>query len=172
MAKKQLVDDFVRDIKQYASNIAKFTATAIRDDLYKTAYDAIVTFYDDYQPKSYNRHYYNFLNKSFKKYYHNNHDTKYSGGIILSAEWMDDIYRASERSDLGTEFVFDLVYEGYHGWDTGWTVPSEPVTNGFGERMQPSPLDLIEKRYNYISRHINKYINNAEAKARALRKYK
>lgn len=159
---KDIFDEIMDDIQEYSKNIAKFTAIEIREELAFTVYDAIEKFYDSYEPEYYRRHYDNFMKKSYKKYYKNNHDTTFTGGVILSPELMDDIYRADK------EFVFNLVYAGYHGLDS-WSSAEEPTS--WGERMQPSPLDLIESKYKEILRDPNKYSDAAEKKARKLRKF-
>ena len=169
---RNIIDDFIDDVVEYQNNVGKFAAQEVADKMTQTAYDAITQFYDSWQPEYYQRHYYNFLKKSFKSYYHNDGRGRFTGGVIISPEWMDDIYRASMRNDLGTEFVFDLVYEGHHGWDTGWRKPTEPVTHGFGPRMQPTPLELIERKYRYIESHIDQCVARAEKKAASKRRFK
>ena len=104
-------------LERYAKEVGHLTAADIRDELTDTAFYAIVRFYEDYSPTSYKRHYYNFLEKSFRKYYSNAHGTIYRGGVELTPQLMDNIYQSSSGySDSQiTEQVFDTVYAGFHG---------------------------------------------------------
>lgn len=159
---KDIFDDIKQDVKKYASNVAKYAAIETREELAKTAYDAIGKFYEDYEPDFYIRHYYNFSYKSYKKYYKNNHDSVFTGGIILSPDYMDDIYRGS------TELVFELVMEkGYHGlnaWNQNDYRPSLPYAI-----TTPTPMEIIEKRQRQIAsapkQILNKAIKRADAES-------
>lgn len=152
-------------IKEYASNVARNVAGQIRDDLFKEAKLAIEAFYNSYSPKYYRRHYYNFYNKSFKKYYSNAHGTIYRGGVELTPENLDSIYRAP------AEFVFETVYAGYHGpadFGVGWGRTHDDLKNfspvGNGEGIESStavPMEMIEKKRDYIIDHIQEYIDAA-----------
>lgn len=170
MAKKDVIDDLITDIEHYCSNIAKYAAIEAREDLYKTAQNAIDYFYDEWQPTYYERHYYNLKEKSFKKYYHNNHNKTYSGGIELSYEWMDDIYRAD------TELIFNLVYAGYHGLkNVNWRDEDGNITSiGTPVIMHPftpyhitspSPMEIIEEKQRKILRNPEHYLRVGMKKA-------
>lgn len=139
-----IFDELKKDVVKYAANVSRYAAIETREDLARTAYEAVEAFYNDYEPIEYNRHYYNFEKKSFKKYYKNNHDRTFTGGIILSPDYMDDIYRGS------TEFIFELVMEeGFHGLDA-WNQldfrPSAPY-----HITKPSPIEIIEERQRQIA---------------------
>jgi len=158
-----LIDNIKKDVKEYSKNVCKFASIEVREELAKTAYDTILQFYDDYEPVAYKRHYYNLEEKSFKKFYHNNHNTAFTGGIILSPEWMDDIYRAD------TELIFNLVYEGFHGLKS-YVSPFRPA-GSWGQIMNPSPMDIIEKKRDEIYKNPTSYINKAKIQAKQLSKY-
>lgn len=152
-------------IIEYASNVARSVAGQIRDDLFDEAKLAIEAFYNSYSPKYYRRHYYNFYNKSFKKYYSNAHGTIYRGGIELTPENLDSIYRAS------TDLVFDTVYAGLHGpadFGVGWGRTHDDLKNfspmGTGEGISGGsavPMEMIEKKRDYIVDHIQAYVDAA-----------
>lgn len=165
---------YKRDVEKYRNNIARFVAESVRDEMMETAYNAILDFYDSYTPakppKGYRRHYYNFKEKSFRPYFKDHGNGRATGGIVLSPEEMDDIYRASRVAGLGTEFVFNLVYEGYHGWDV--STSAEEATGGFGTRMQPTPYEILEAKYKEIKNNLDPYIKQAEKKANKLRQFR
>lgn len=155
MAKKgyqhvEITQALYDDLKKYSKNFSIGMATQIRDDLTKSAAVAIEAFYQDYTPIYYQRHYYNFREKSFKKYYDNKHNHIIRGGVELSSENMDDIYQDS------TQQVFDMVYAGYHGVASGF---EEPYTFTPVHVMKPSPLEIIEEYRDNIINHIDWYAN-------------
>lgn len=141
---KQLYDD----LNKYGKNFCVGMATKVRDTLTTSAAIAIESFYQDYTPKYYKRHYYNFRENSFRKYYENKHGRIIRGGVELSPERMDHIYRDS------TEEVFDMVYAGYHGVASGF---NEPYTFTPVHVMNPTPLEIIENSRNNILTHINQF---------------
>lgn len=141
---RQLYDD----LKKYGEQFCVGMATKARDMLTTSAEIAIEMFYQDYTPIYYQRHYYNFREKSFKKFYENKHGHIVRGGVELSSDSMDDIYQDSKNE------VFDMVYAGYHGVASGF---NEPYSFTPVHVMRPSPLELIEEsRDNYIN-HIDMY---------------
>ena len=147
--------ELLNDLKKYASTVCVSLAGQVRDELYETARYAIEEFYNDYNPLYYRRHYYNFMNKSFFKHYKNPHNSIIRGGIELSFEQMDDIYRADK------EYVFDLVYHGFHG-----NVEAFPHSiSNVPSVMNPSPLDILYDKRNYLVASIDKYSNTAIDKA-------
>lgn len=139
--------------KKYVQNICRITAGTIRDELTKETASAIAAFYADYTPKYYRRHFYNFQNNSFRKYYSNKHGSVYYGGVKLTPSRMADIYQNP------TEEVFDFVYHGFHGVSSGFV---SPKTFSVTPVMKPSPLELIYKKKDYIVNNIDKYIKNAQ----------
>lgn len=151
MAKKQNItwEDVRKDLTKYMQNVLSGTAAKIRDDLTEEAFNSIKFFYASYTPSYYKRHYYNFLNKSFKKYYANPHNVIYRGGVQLTPEEMDDIYQDP------TYEVFDSVYAGFHGVSSMFYAPySFSVT----PVMEPSPMQRILDRRDYIVSHIDDYV--------------
>lgn len=147
--------ELVKDLKKYASTVCVSLASQVRDELYETARYAIEEFYNDYSPWNYRRHYYNFINKSFYKFYRNPHNSIIRGGIELSYEQMDDIYKAD------TDYVFDLVYHGFHG-NVGSFLHS--ISN-IPPVMNPTPLDILYDKRDYLINNINNYTNIAIDKA-------
>ena len=169
---KDLISDIIDDLNKYGSNISKYSAIAVREELHKTARQAIDYFYDTYTPGDYFRRKADFayennlafggeanhtyqrtynLYKSFKKYYKDNHGTTFSGGVILSPDYMADIYRGSR------ELVFDLAYSGFHGlnsWDQQEYRPATP----YGVTT-PSPMKMIMDKHDEIQKHPTSYIN-------------
>ena len=140
------------DIKRYSTNVAKHTAMAVADELTQTAYDAIETFYADYEPEYYDRHYYNFEENSFRRFYHNNRDKIFSGGVELSTDNMEPDYKGT------LDQVFTSVYMGFHGLPLADT----PV-------MDTSPLEMIFTVREKIYNKPDKYIGIGESQAK---KYK
>lgn len=184
MAKNNIFDDIKADVKQYAMNISKYSAIEAREQLYRETKSAIDTFYADYTPGDYHqrkndfmadmvdndevsqyifaesrnvyRRTYNLYN-SYKKYYKNNHDRTFSGGVILSPDFMKDTYRG------GRELVFDLAYSGFHGlnsWEFGSPRPASPYAV-----TSPSPMDMIEKKQNDMLNHIDQIVSIAVRKS-------
>lgn len=142
---KNILDDIKKDLIDYGRNIAKYSAIQVRDELAKTTYNAIDLFYKDYEPVYYKRHYYNFYEKSFYKYYKNNHGTVFSGGVVISDENMDDIYRAD------TDWVFGLVYMGIHG------DPTDKKTH----RMKIPPYEMVYLKQQELLKNSDSIINNS-----------
>ena len=147
MAKQNnILLELSKEIEQYSRDIAKQLAIETRENLYKIAFKAISAFYSDYSPIYYKRHRpisYN-LRKSYRKFYANPHNTIYRGGVELSSEWMDDLYRAD------TDYVFNLVYAGYHGnilmlpWEKeDRDGPPFGTLKNIPPIMSPSPLEII-----------------------------
>ena len=175
-----LFDDIASDVQEYAKNVCKYSAIEVREELYKTANEAIDYFYATYTPGDYSfdrnvflvnhpdepysfievhsvyQRNYN-LYKSFEKYYKNNHDKTFSGGIVLSPELMKDIYRGSR------ELVFDLAYRGYHGLDS-WNQTDYRPARPYGVTI-PSPMEIIERKEDNIYKHPTPYVNKAVKKA-------
>lgn len=159
MAKSATWADVERDLKKYCNKTLASAAGKIRDDLTAEAFNAVVFFYTSWSPKYYRRHYYNFLEKSFTKYYSNPHNTIFRGGVKLTPEEMDDIYQDP------TQEVFDSVYAGFHGVSSmfvnPYTFTVTPVT-------EPSPMEMIIAKRDYIEQHISEYIDYGKSKANEL----
>lgn len=149
-------DQLYNDLKRYGKNFCVGMATKVRDNLTMSAAVAIESFYEDYTPKYYKRHYYNFRENSFRKFYENKHGKIIRGGVELSPEMMDDIYKDSK------EEVFDMVFAGYHGVASGF---NEPYTFTPVHVMRPSPLELIEESRNNIVNHIGAFEKYGYSKA-------
>lgn len=158
MAKKNNVswNDVKKDLKKYIGNVLSGAAGRIRDDLTEEAFNSIVQFYTSYTPVSYHRHYYNFMEKSFEKYYSNPHGKIYRGGVRLTPEMMDDIYQDS------TQEVFDSVYAGFHGVSSMFETPKSFTVTPV---MSPSPMEKVLERRDYIAMHIDDYIQAGVSKA-------
>ena len=131
------------DLKDYSNQFIRGVVEEVKNELTETAFNAITRFYTSWTPKSYNRHYFNFMNYSFKGYYKNPHNSIVRGGVELTPYRMRNIYEDP------TQEVFDLVYHGYHGM-ASITSPNVPV-------MSPSPIELIYLRRNNIVKNISMY---------------
>lgn len=135
-----------KEIVEYAQKVCAKTASLIADEMSKTAKYAIDAFYNDYTPNYYKRHYYNFSKNSYKRFYQNRHGKKFVGGIELTPENMDDIYK------YPTESVYHFVYDyGYHGLPLNNT----PV-------MSPTPMEILLDKQKEIINNLDKYINKAQ----------
>ena len=166
MAKNSVdISDLREYLENYSKEVCRVTAANIRDELTETAFNAIVQFYESYSPKSYQRHYYNFLEKSFRKYYSNAHGNIFRGGVEFTPQLMDDIYQSSKgySSAQVTEQVFDTVYAGFHG------VASTQIYAGDAPRyipsvMNPSPMELVISKRDDIENNLDKYIQKAQSR--------
>lgn len=148
--------DVEKEARRYVGKVLSSAAGKIRDDLTQEAFDSIAYFYTSWSPKYYHRHYYNFMEQSFEKYYSNPHGTIYRGGVKLTPESMDDIYQDP------TQEVFDAVYHGFHGVSSMFV---DPRTFSVTPVMEPSPLERILARRDYIAEHIDEYIDYGRKKA-------
>lgn len=148
-------NDLIKDLKTYSTAICVSLASQVRDEMYKEAQFAIDAFYNDYEPLYYKRHFYNFKKNSFKKYYKNPHNSIVRGGVELTPYEMDDLYR------LETEYVFSLVYVGYHG---NAAIFPHNVSN-IPPIMSPSPLEMLLDKRDHIVGNIGNYKGQAIDKA-------
>ena len=168
MSKKQKAKswaDVEKEARAYVGKVLSSAAGKIRDDLTEEAFYSITSFYTSYSPKYYHRHYYNFLENSFEKYYSNPHNKIYRGGVKLTPEKLDDLYQDSTRE------VFDTVYAGLHGpasaitfgysWNNEKPKKFEPVP-----RMVPSPMERILAKRDYIVKNIDDYIEYGKQRAK------
>lgn len=159
MVKKNAVtwSDLEKDLKKYIGNVLSGAAGKIRDDLTDEAFNSIAYFYTSYTPVSYHRHYYNFMEKSFEKYYSNPHGKIYRGGVRLTPEALDDIYQDP------TQEVFDSVYAGFHGVSSMFV---SPYTFSVTPVMEPSPMERILARRDFIAANIGDYVSYGKNKAK------
>lgn len=165
MAKKNnALLELAQEIEQYSKDISRELAIKTREELYKAADKAINYFYADYSPIYYRRHLpvTSNIKRSFRKYYANPHNTIFSGGIEMSSDWMNDLYRAD------TDYVATLVYSGYHGNvlmlpQVITNVP--PITN-------PSPMMRILNTRDKIQANISGIANGISKKLRETKGYK
>lgn len=128
---KMMAEDLERFRETWISEAAKIA----RDELVETTKEAIWRFYKDYTPSDYQRHYYNFLTNSFKPLYKNNHKVTYSGGIWITFDELDQIYRGD------AQMIGEQVYAGEHGhFETLNTNLPTPI-------MSPSPMEIIMSKY-------------------------
>jgi len=161
--KVHITADLKTDLNKFSVEVSKELAKQVRQEMLETAQDAIARFYASYTPVRYKRHYYNFIKNSFRGYYKNPHNQIIRGGIELTPYLMDDIYSGTSKyKEAGgniTDYVFNLVYSGYHG--------NIPMLGNGGEapRMEPSPLDLIINKRRYIVENIKTYKHGAFLKA-------
>lgn len=154
--KVHIDNDLIHDLKKYSSSVCTSLAAQVRDEMYKEASFAIEEFYNDYEPLYYKRHYNNFRKNSFTKYYKNPHNSVVRGGIELTLDSMDDLYRAN------TEYVFNIVYLGFHG---NVNMFSHNINN-IPPVMNPSPLDILLNKREFLIENINDYKDEAINKAR------
>lgn len=155
--KNKQLEDLAKEIENYSIEIAKSLAIKSREILNKSADSAIRSFYEHYSPISYQRHTpisYN-IRKSFKKYYDKSHGYTFSGGIELSSDWMDDIYRADK------DYIFNLIYAGYHGniMMIPWERMEDKKQPYVPPIMKPSPLELILNAKDIMLRNVDHMAN-------------
>lgn len=156
MAKNNKViisSQLLNDLKKYSEQVCVGMATFTRDDLTDMALHAMANFYMDYTPYFYKRHYYNFMDNSYMKYYKNPHGSIVYGGVELSPKNMDNIYADP------VEEVFDMVYAGFHG-------PASIKNDGV-PRSEP-PKEQIENYRDYIVTNIQKYRSHGFQRANSL----
>ena len=152
-----------RDAKKYATNIAKYMAQEIADDMTEVAKSAIEDFYAQYDPEDaslhngkvyYYRHW-NFKN-SYKRYYKNRRPV-FVGGIELLRSELPNVY---EGKNSDPQSVFDRVYLGYHGIASFQNCnPPVPI-------LTPSPWRRIQDKFKEIQSQLPNYEKRASKKAR------
>lgn len=101
---EEFVDDIQKDAHKYATNIAKYMAQDIADEMREVAYNAIENFYSEYDPEDsskHNGHIYYYRNwnfrKSFKRYY-KNRDPYFVGGVELLEDEVPNVYTGTNSS--------------------------------------------------------------------------
>lgn len=109
----QILRDLNSDIKQMSHVVSSNLAHKISDEMAQEYQYVIDRFYSEYDPEYYVRHAERGmkpgLNKTFKKYYKNPHNTIYYGGIEIISDNMYDDYRDPK------EKVLSSFLDGYHG---------------------------------------------------------
>lgn len=172
-------NELMKELDKYATNYSIGMSQEISKELTETTQKAIDLFYDDYIPIGYNRHYDNFKKRSFKKYYENKHGSIIRGGVQLSSERMinyywsfsqkgNNYYPAGSSSNL-TDYVFNLVYSGYHGnigMIFGQNGENAQYDVNIPPRMNPSPLEIIINERDKMINNVYKYKKYGIIKAR------
>ena len=166
----------MKDLDELSKNTAKIAMQKASEELYQTARLAIDDFYKDYTPGDHYRknnpngpterpwfydRTYN-LHNSYKKYLKNN-GTVYYGGVILSPEYMEDVYRQPNTQDL----IFDLtLLGGVHGLDSWQQTDTRPATPYWITR--PAPIQQIQMKYDELKDELDsgKLISDAYMIAR------
>lgn len=158
-----IAQDIEDDCKKYATNISKYMAQEIADEMTEVTQNAINDFYEQYDPEDLTIHngriyYYRHWNfqKSFRRHYINK-SPSFSGGVELLKNEIPNVYRGKNSAP---GIVFDRVYLGYHG------IASFQDCNPEVPIMKPSPIKLIHERFRYINEHLNEYEEKAAQKAR------
>ena len=109
----QILKGLSSDMKLMSHTISSELAHKISDEMAQEYQYVIDRFYGEYDPEHYVRHSQRGmtpgLNKTFKKYYKNPHNTIYYGGIEITSDNMYDDYRDPK------EKVLSSFLDGYHG---------------------------------------------------------
>ena len=112
-AKMNFLKDLKNDVSKFAHNFSSNLAHKISDEMAKEYQYVIDSFYSEYDPEYYVRHSARGmrpgLEKTYKKYYTNKHNSIYYGGIEISTDRMYDDYRDSKEN------VLNSFLNGYHG---------------------------------------------------------
>ena len=111
--KMDFMDALESDIKMLSHSLSSNLAHKISDEMAQEYQYVIDRFYSEYNPEHYKRHAERGivpgLNKTFKKYYKNPHNTIYYGGIEITSDRMYDDYHDSK------DVVLSSFLNGYHG---------------------------------------------------------
>lgn len=109
----KLISDLKSDMQMMSHAVSSDLAHQISDKMAEEYQYVIDRFYSEYEPKHYVRHADRGmtpgLQKTFKKYYKNPHNTIYYGGIEINTDRMYDDYHGSKDMVLGS------FLDGYHG---------------------------------------------------------
>lgn len=151
----ELDDAAFDELRHNIDEVCRIVAGRMRDELTKEAALAIETFYADYKPKYYNRHYRNFRKNSYTKYYSKS-GKWYYGGVRLTPEAMQDIYRSATPQE-----VFDTVYAGFHGAASAIDFGYDARPEASVPRMWPSPRQMLLNKRDELFKHRQQYINDA-----------
>lgn len=98
-----------KDLKKYLSNIAKNMAKEVQIKFELEYQYVIQRFYSEYNPIVYDRM--GGLYNSYSKYYRNNWNRSFEGGISLSTTGIDVQYETQNRRID----AFESFLDGYHG---------------------------------------------------------
>ena len=152
MAKNKIdLSGFKGQLEKYCRNVCRITAGQIRDELTEEAMYSIAAFYSDYSPIKYKRHYYNFMDRSYKKYYSNAHNTIYRGGVEFTPDSMADIYTKYPVHSYSPAEVFSSVVEsGIHGPELLYRTDGSVVENVLAPLMDESPMEMVLKKKDEI----------------------
>ena len=152
-----------KDLQRYSVELCKALAHKVEDSLEEAHQIGMANFYTDYSPVVYHRHYYNFMDKVYKRYYKNPHNKTIRGGIEISPDYLYRIYTSNYKDENGnkitedvTDLVFDLVYlQGRHG---GFR---------FGAQIPTSipPIQYVTERRRTIVNHIGLFSEDCFLKA-------
>lgn len=178
---KDLIETISDDLMAYSREIVRYASQEIRDRLTQEAKKAIEQFYQDYTPGDHYRanhpefegekpwfydRTYN-LKKAYKSVYVN-HGDHIKSGVILSPDFMDDVYHGTRT------MVFNMTWgSGFHGHDA-WESYHEPGTDFVPYAVtNPSPYWRVKDQYREILRELRegKIQDRAEQKARRNNNY-
>lgn len=122
MAKLKLSEETIKEIENKANSKAKNLAIEAREKMTSEYLSIIKQFYSEYEPEYYYRHFNNDysdsglmnsgLGHTFQKYYKNKkkyNNTRFSGGIWISANFMFTDYKGTPEQVLKTFML------GFHG---------------------------------------------------------
>ena len=142
--------DLRKECRDYLTTFGTTYCKKAADELTETAKYAIEAFYNDYNPTWYERT--NNLNKSYRKYYHNN-SRRVWGGVYIGTEYMKPYYRNDNSDQIRDPMlVVATAWEtGLHGI-SGWHVKE-------GNRGV-IPMQIIEDKMKDI-----KFLNSLEITA-------
>lgn len=111
--KMDFMDALKSDVKMLSHSLSSSLAHKISDEMAQEYQYVIDRFYSEYNPEHYRRHADRGmrpgLEKTFKKYYKNPHNTIYYGGIEITSDNMYNDYHDSK------EKVLSSFLNGYHG---------------------------------------------------------
>ena len=162
MAKTEVIIEkgLIKDIEKYTLSVRKQLAHKVEDEMEKTHVEAMTRFYRDYTPIRYKRHYYNFNNNVYKRYYKNRHNGIIYGGIEVSKDYLERIYRGRIKG-IGavdsTDIVFNLVYmNGMHG--------NFPL--GASPQMDEAPIEILYKKRDDIVKNIQSFSRDCFGEAK------
>lgn len=177
---KDFFGDLGTELKNLKADVGNYIAGEASNRLSKTANAAIKSFYDDYTPRNYRRHW-QFEDKAFKPYRNSNgKNGKYYGGIRLTPELFDDVYDINKYKVYGMvmgcvigedvtdnpDIDFDSVYAlgGYHGPNS--------IFNNDPPPTRPDPITQILDELDNIYADGNYLIDQGVAYSKHKRKYK
>lgn len=107
------MDALKNDVKMLRHSLSSSLAHKISDEMAKEYQYVIDRFYSEYNPEYYTRHAERGmtpgLEKTFRRYYTNKHNSIYYGGIEITSDNMYDDYRDSKDK------VLSSFLNGYHG---------------------------------------------------------